>query len=240
MSICLVCVVHDKEGRYVEYVRRAAPTLRAVYPHRYIAISDQTSDLLESELRESGFEVRRVPKAGASNARRDALRFVQHTPFGHFHYCDLDRILTWALTEADELASVKTDITNCDYIIFGRTTRAFRTHPESWVRTEEITNHIFSLELGQEVDVTAGSCGFSKASLESILVHSTDKPTDSEWPMIIHRIAEGSIGYRAVEGLAYAEEINGPGPEQNDARTWVTRVRLCHLISSAAMTTGRE
>ncbi len=240
MVVCLVCVVHDKEGRYVEFVRQAAPTLRAVYPHRYIAISDQTSDLLESELRSSGFEVRRVPKAGASNARRDALRFVHDLPFEYFHYCDLDRILTWALTEADELASVIMAVKNYDYVIFGRTTWAFHTHPESWVRTEEITNHIFSLELGQEVDVTAGSCGFSKAAVDSILAHTTDKPTDSEWPMIIHRIKKGRIGFRAVNGLSYVEEINGPGTEQNDAATWAARVRLCHLISRAAITTGKE
>lgn len=36
------------------------------------------------------------------------------------------------------------------------------THPVQGVETENITNKICSLELGKEVDITAGSCSFSR------------------------------------------------------------------------------
>jgi hypothetical protein len=56
-----------------------------------------------------------------------------------------------------ELKNVVQDIPNYHYLILGRTERALKTHPVEWIETEKITNKIFSLEIGQDVDVTAGS-----------------------------------------------------------------------------------
>lgn len=239
MQVCLVCVVHDIQGRYVNFVRQAAPILADLYSEMCIAVSDQTSGTLVAELQKGGFKTRIVPKAGAANARRDALRFAVGTPYRHFHYCDLDKALTWVLNDASELKEVQDDIDKHDYLIVGRTQQAFYSHPDSWVKTEEITNHIASLELGFEVDITAGSCGLSRHAVESILKHSVAQMTDAEWAMIVRRIAHGTVGYRAVRGLKYVEEVNGPLNDQLDSNSWLSRLRLSYIISQSAILTGK-
>lgn len=161
MDVCLICVVHDPSARNIELIKQASPTLRSIYSGMYIAVSDETDSDVILELESAGFATKVVPKAGAANARRDALRFASTTSFRYFHYCDLDRLLTWVLNYPDELREIQDEIIKHDYTILGRTARAFHTHPESWVKTEAITNRICSLELGFEVDITAGSCGLS-------------------------------------------------------------------------------
>lgn len=206
----------------------------------YIAVSDETAKDVLIELARGGFATRVVRRSGAANARRDALRFATITSSKYLHYCDLDRMLTWVLNYPDELRQIKDEIAKYDYTILGRTERAFHTHPESWVKTEAITNHICSLELGFEVDITAGSCGFSSDSLHLILQHSVSRTTDAEWAMIVRRIGKGSVGYRAVEGLEYVEDINGnPSSTQLDANSWLGRLRLSYLISES-ISTGNE
>ena len=207
----------------------------------YIAVSDETAKDVLIELERAGFATRVVPKAGAANARRDALRFASTTSFEYFHYCDLGRMLTWVLSYPDELRQIKDEIITHDYTILGRTERAFHTHPESWMKTEAITNHICSLELGFAVDITAGSCGFSSNSLHLILQHSVSKTTDAEWAMIVRRISKSSVGYRAVEGLQYVEDINGnPSSTQLDVNSWLGRLRLSYLICESAISIGNE
>ncbi len=207
----------------------------------YVAVSEETAPAVTRELQQAGFATQIVPKTGAANARRDALRLASTTPFEYFHYCDLDRILTWALHYPDELRHIPDKIMHHDYTILGRTARAFHTHPESWMRTEAITNHICSLELGFEVDITAGSSGFSRRALHLILEHSVSPMTDAEWAMIVRRIGNGSVGYHAVDGLEYVADINGrPSTTQLDANGWLTRLRLSYLISESAIFTGQD
>lgn len=238
MGACLVCVIHDPDEHSVEFIRNAKSTLERIYPEKYIAVSDQTSPVVFAELTLAGFKVRVVPKNGAGNARREALHFAWESNCDYFHYCDLDRILTWALRHSDELAHIGDSITQNEYTIIGRTRRAFGTHPESWIKTEYITNQICSLALGQEVDVTAGSCGFSRNALRLLMTHSKNQATDAEWIMIVHRIGSGSIGYKSVEGLEYVEEINGPTHDQSDANNWLKRLQISCIISESMLSTG--
>lgn len=94
--------------------------------------------------------------------------------------------------------------------------------------------------MGQETDITAGSCGFSRQSAQLILDNSKDKMTDSEWAMIVHRIGKMKVGYKAVEGLEYREEVNGYAREINGSEKWFGRVKLCYIISESAINTGKE
>lgn len=157
----------------------------------------------------------------------------------YFHYCNFDRLLTWSNEYAYELREIVSEIPKHDYLIFGRTERAFNTHPIQWIETEKITNKIFSLELGQEADVTAGSGSFSRKSAELISLYSKDKMTDAEWPMIAKRIGKMKVSYKAVEGLEYQEDINGYSRQVNAAEEWVERMRLCCIISESAINTGK-
>lgn len=94
VEVSLVCAVHDPTGGNIPFLRRAAPTLIRIYAGMYVAVSEETAPAVTRELQQAGFATQVVPKTGAANARRDALRLASTTPFEYFHYCDLDRILT--------------------------------------------------------------------------------------------------------------------------------------------------
>lgn len=114
-----------------------------------------------------------------------------------------------------------------------------KTHPEEWVETEKITNKICSIELGQVVDITAGSCSFSRTAAEYINEHSKAQMTDAEWAMIAKRIAKLQVTASTVEGLEYQEEINGISRSINESEKWLGRLKLSLIISESAIRTGK-
>ena len=114
------------------------------------------------------------------------------------------------------------------------------THPIEWIETERITNQIFSLEVGKEVDITAGSCAFSLRSAEYINCYSKARMTDAEWAMIIWRMAKNQLDYRAVEGLEYREDINGVNRNVSESDKWFNRLKLSLIISETAREVGRD
>ncbi|MDX8047147.1 hypothetical protein SH601_14235 [Gracilibacillus sp. S3-1-1] len=113
--------------------------------------------------------------------------------------------------------------------MIGRTSEAFATHPVSWQETESITNKVFSIEIGFDCDVTAGSCGLSKAAIELIAQQSQAKMTDAEWPLIIRNaLGKERIGTVNVNGLCL-QQIN-QSTEEEKVAAWEARVRLSHYI----------
>lgn len=239
-NIGLICVIHDPAGKNTNLVKKLGPLLNKIYKDMYITVSAETNKDLIDELGKNGFKIKIIPKKGAAHARREALKLSLTGSDQYFHYCDFDRLLTWADRYVNELKSVVAEIPGNDYLILGRTERAFNTHPIEWIQTEKITNKICSLELGQEVDITAGSSGFSRQSAQLISDNSKARMTDAEWAMIVHRIGRMKVGYKAVEGLEYREEVNGYTSQINDSEKWFVRVKLCCIISESAINTGKE
>ena len=115
--------------------------------------------------------------------------------------------MRWAETYPEELRSIVESIQKHDFLIMGRTKRAFDTHPRFQAETEKLANKVSSLLLGRDVDITAASRGVSMGATEIILKHSKAKfcGTDSEWPVIIHCRSSFQIGYVEVEGLEYED-----------------------------------
>lgn len=239
-NIGLICVTHDPVGKNTNLINKLGSSLNEIYQDIYITVSEETNKDLIDKLEENGFKIKVIPKKGAAHARREVLKFGLTGSNQYFHYCDFDRLLTWADRYGNELKSIVAEIPNSDYLILGRTERAFNTHPIEWVETEKITNKIFSLELGLEADITAGSCGFSRQSAQVIANNSKDKMTDAEWAMIVHRIGKMKVDYKAVEGLEYREEVNGYTRQITDSEKWFGRVKLCYIISESAINTGKE
>ncbi|QFT89603.1 hypothetical protein FIU87_13160 [Bacillus sp. THAF10] len=235
----LITVTHDPYGRNIKLFQELQRTLEDLYSELFITISDQSSQELTTALEDSKFQTKQIPKSGAANARREAVKFglTGHSP--HFHYCDFDRLLTWIKHHKEELKNLLHTESPYHYVILGRTARAFAAHPIEWIETERITNKICSLELGKEVDITAGSALFSKEAAQLINTYSSEKMTDAEWAMIVHRIAKKEIGYQAVEGLEYQEELNSPNRKMSDSEAWLTRLKLSVLISETAIRTGK-
>lgn len=239
-NIGLICAVHDPKGNHVKDVEGLYEKIKGIYSDFYITLSEETSSDLYRKLKEYNFNVRVIPKMGAAHARRQGLRFALEGDNEHFHYCDFDRLVTWVTEDFKELNSIAEEIENKDYLIIGRTEKAFMSHPKSWIETENITNKIFSLEFGMDADITAGSCGFSRRCGELILKNSKEKMTDAEWPMIAFRIGKMSVGYKAVNGLKFVNEINGYNKVKEEAAELFGRLRLAYIISESAMVTGKK
>ncbi len=238
-NIALLTVTHDPTGKNIKLFKELQKEFEDIYSELYVTISDESSNTLLEQIQKSEFNVKVIPKKGAAAARREALSLGLTGHSDYYHYCDLDRLLTWGANHIEELKLLTSNLPICDYLILGRSERAMNTHPEEWIQTEKITNKICSLELGINVDITGGSCLFSRASAEYINNYSKEKMTDAEWAMIVHRIAKLEIGYAPVEGLEYHEEINGISRSLSESEKWMGRLKLSSIISETAITTGK-
>lgn len=161
-KVALITVTHDPQGKNIKLYESLKDKLKSIYSELYITISELTHTDYREKLQSGNFNVRVIPKSGAANARRKALEFGLSGNSKFYHYCDLDRLLTWVGKYPIELKEIVEEIPKHDYVILGRTERAFYTHPIEWIETEKISNRIFSMEIGQDVDITAGSCGISR------------------------------------------------------------------------------
>lgn len=236
----LLTVVHDPNGMNIELFKKVKKDIEDIYGELFITISNETASKFVKEIERSRFNVKIIPKQGAAHARREVVSFGLTGKSDYYHYCDFDRLLTWGQNHLDELKTIVSDIPNHDYLILGRTERARNTHPLEWIETEKITNKIFSIEFGQTVDITAGSCSFSKQSAEIINKYSKEKMTDAEWAMIISRMAKLRVDYSAVEGLEYHEDTNGITRNRSESERWLDRLQLSLLISETAYRTGKK
>lgn len=239
-EVALITIVHDPNGKSIPFYKSLKKQFDSIYSELYITISEESSLELKQELEKSNFKIKFIPKRGVTHARHEVLPFGMTGDSKYFHYCDFDRLLTWAYQYPHELQNIVKNIPSHQYIIFGRTEKAFDTHPSEWIETEQIANKIFSLEFGQNVDITAGSCGFSRECAEFILKYSKDQMTDAEWPMIIHRIANLPVCYAAVDGLEYQYEFSGHSETISPSAEWFRRLSLCYIISESAIKAGKK
>ncbi|CEG26283.1 hypothetical protein [Bacillus sp. B-jedd] len=238
-KIALLTVTHDPQGKNIELFKEMQNGLENIYDELFLTISDESSVESIKEMEKSKFNIKIIPKKGAAEARREAVKFGLNGKSDFFHYCDFDRLLTWSKSYFRELKKIVSTIPSHDYLILGRTERAMNTHPPEWIETEKITNKVCSLELGMDVDITAGSCSFSRNAAEYINTHSCEKMTDSEWAMIAQRIAKLKVGYTEVDGLEYHEETNGINRDISESDKWLGRLKLAFIISEAAIRTGK-
>ncbi len=183
-------------------LKRLLPGLRQVYDHIAVVLPADTdpqvcSDM--SNLPEIKLEV--VPQW--SWGRYHALKMGFETGDSHIQYADLDRLLRWVERLPEEWERTAYSIQRSDCLIIGRTSQAYATHPQALVQTERISNRVISQLLGQPVDVSAGSKGFSHQVVEFILANSTPGHalgTDAEWPLLALR-AGCLVNYLEVDGL---------------------------------------
>ncbi len=239
--VALVTTLHDPTGRMVEPTRRLLTGLRELYEGIIVVPTSATSPLLLEAISEATVQPLAESDGNIGVGRRHALRLGLGSGAQHLHYCDFDRILHWLGRYPQELVSVLQAIQRHDYLILGRTERAFASHPRVQRDTEAITNHAFSLWFGQSVDVSAGSCGVSRGAAELLLAGSTapTNATDAEWPALVRMMEGRRVGYLETEGLEfetpdyYPEEIARAGSlerwleeRSRPLDAWIARTRL--------------
>lgn len=238
--VMLVSTLHDPEGRMVEATKRLLGRLKDLYEGVALVPTTTTSTELLAALAGAIVEPLEGSNGAVGIGRRHALRLGMRSGAPHMHYCDFDRILHWVGRYPSELAVAVEEIERHDYLMIGRTERAFATHPRVQVDTEGITNHAFSLWYGEPVDVVAGSCGVSRRAASLLLERSTapTNATDTEWPAVVH-LAGMDVGFIRTEGLEFEtpdyfqDQIAAIGSLQawlekrsRPLTAWVSRTRL--------------
>lgn len=251
--ITLACTHHDPEGRLRNQAERIAPVLQRIFYGIVVRATDRTPDDALLPLMQTGAHIHRAPSCGhlrLGRARREALRLGLEAGAHHVLFCDLDRALHWAEYYPAELASVAGLIPAYDFLILGRTPRAFDSHPRAQCDTEAIVNRVFAQVSGQEWDITAAARGISRRAATAILDACPDETigTDVSWTLFLQRTGLYAIGAVETEGLEYEtadrfpEEVAAAGGIDAwkaridaDPREWALRLEIARIEVEAAV-----
>jgi hypothetical protein len=200
MTIVLATAWHPR-GELDRFLN-LLPLFQQAYTGIAISLPPETDPVLIHRLQElTKVEVVTTPDWtwGRSLALEGALEFSGT----HIQYGDFDRLLRWVETKQAEWERTLDVIQEFDCLIIGRSNRSYQTHPQALIRTEAISNMVVSHLLGQPLDVSAGSKGFSRKACEYLVANcepGNAMGTDAEWPLILKR-AGFEINYVSVDGL---------------------------------------
>lgn len=256
MQPWLVATYHDPDGRLYDHISRSLPFLQQAFAGVAVRATDAADARAVELLRTNGVHVRigdtgeSVAGAKIGRARREALALALDSGAEAALYSDFDRALHWAEFYPDEMLHAGDFMTGSDFTIFGRTPRAFATHPRIQVDTEAIINRVFTAVSGQLWDITAGARGISRRAALSILAGCDDPyiSTDATWPL--HLMAHGgfTFGYLETEGMEfetadrYPDEIASAGGEllwmaqlDADPRLWLGRLDAARVEVAAML-----
>jgi hypothetical protein len=256
-KVALSFNIHNPNKGIVKNVTRYFPRISKLYEEMYAIATSATHVDVISVLEAQGVQV--IPQTGGGvgleyigDARRQALQVSIRNDNEYTHFIEFDRLLQWVSSHPNELQEVVEKIPDYDFLVLGRTPRAFNTHTRCQIETETISNKVISLIIGNEMDFTCASRGISRNAGEVILEKSTAThvSTDSEWPIIIKYLTDFPIGYIQVDGLEFESLFRAPGRVKEaggleafkkgrdcDPESWLHRIRLAEQICSTAITT---
>ena len=250
-NVALTVTVHQPDERLAAMIEANLPALASRYAALMANCSRETHPTILDLLRSSGavVQLRQEPAGGIQTigqVRRETIRAALAADTPHMQMCDFDRAIHWMAHYPDELDAVIAQIPDYDFLVLGRTERAWATHPACQSETEALFNRVFALVTGLAWDVGAGSRGLSRRAVETLLAISQEPSvgTDAEWPLIMLNQGGFRVGHRQCEGLEF-ETGDRFGPEieasggyeawlaQIDAEPerWVFRAELALMIA---------
>jgi hypothetical protein len=231
-------------------IQRALPVLKRVFGGLAIRASHRAYQPALDLWAEAGATIAQgapdqaVERFKLGQARRDAVALALTLDCTHLLYCDGDRILHWAEQYPEELAYVTRRVTEFDFMVLGRTQRAFDSHPRIQRDTESIVNHVFALVSGWAWDVTAAARGLARRAAEAILAGCPDEEvsTDVTWTLFLRQQGDLSLGYIETEGLEfetadrYADQVAQAGGMaqwmaqlDSSPRNWAHRLDMARV-----------
>jgi len=175
-----------------------------------------------------------------------ALQAAAEGQAGHVLLIDFDRLIHWEAYYPAELRQVEQMMLDYDFMVLGRSSRAFESHPEAQRESERLINAAFVSTFGEAWDITGGARGVSANAIRALSQYSRC-PTlgvDGEWPVLCTRLGL-RVAHLATEGLEYETadrfqaEIAELGYDQwlktqiNTPHSWESRLRLAHQIVGA-------
>ncbi|MBI2022045.1 hypothetical protein HYS93_04185 [Candidatus Daviesbacteria bacterium] len=201
----LVSTVHDPLGIFNSLVRDKLPELNSLFRSVVASVTTSTDKKLIKTLKDRlGWTI--IPGAGYSEAKVAALKKALSLDEDKFFFCDLDKILHWLEVAPRQLSKIEKIPLKVNYLILGRDRKTFATYPDSWIKTEEITNFLLSKELGVKVDALAATCLINREGAKVIVEKANGKNWESpiEWPLLIKKNGL-RLGYREAKGLTWED-----------------------------------
>lgn len=212
--------VHDPEERLLKRFSLGLSQLASLYGQKTASCSRQTSLRTIKALKRANFLTSICLSWNeVGTSCRNAVQAVLETKSAKWiQYADLDRLLHWYYSYPQELKSILAKKFFIPYTAFGRTKRAWKTHPQLQIKQEKRTSAAFNriVKTDKTCDWTSGSCLITRAAAETILKYSVEptNATDLEWPAIIYRYMHITPQCILTEGLEfetadyYQKEIN--------------------------------
>lgn len=249
MTIVLAAIHHDPEGRLYDQTRRVLPHVRGLFGAITLHLTSTTVEHSAALLREAGCDLRQESAAPGGltqlgKPRRAVIARALELGAQHLVFCDFDRMLHWAEFYPDELAAVLAHITECDFTVFGRTKRAFASHPRCQRDTEAVINTVFATISERPWDTGAGARSMSRRAATAILAGCADESVgvDCTWPLFLLRQNDFRLDYIATEGMEfetpdrYADQVAELGSVHawndrldRDPKQWAMRLELARV-----------
>ena len=213
--------------------------MKYIFKSSYIAVTPSTHQKIISTLNDLEFQTLIGPK-DINGIYKEPLKNALTDEPDQIFYCDFDRILHWAMAYPNELKNTVISHLYHDFLLIGRTSRAFKTHPETQTITENIANHVASQILGfkETRDIISACWRFTPRLAEKLLKLPAKNIYGfyCEWPLTAWRHAANPV-YLEVEGLEwetpdkYRREIKEKGydrwiKELQTSKEWKRRVNL--------------
>lgn len=253
MPIALTSTHHDPHGQLADQLARVLPTLRAIFPSLVVLVSDETPASAIAPLHAPGCIVHNAPpvtyhEIGA--VRRAAVEYGLAYNAERIWLVDFDRVLHWAEYHPAELAQLAQSLVDDDFVVLGRTVRAFASHPRAQIDTETIINDVFARVCGQPWDITAAARVLSRRAAAAILAGCADTTigTDASWPLFLLRHGGFTIQHYKTEGLEFetldrfapAEAAGGLARFDTDPATWMQRLETARIEVAAMVPYTRQ
>jgi hypothetical protein len=230
--ILLAMPYHDPNGSKTDELRKAIPIFNKIFDGIVAHVSDTTDTISQKILSENCTDVKTEPPCKdlineIGRIRRELLSLCLSQSPESIFYCDGDRAVHWANNYPDELKSVVNNIHVSDFTVYGRTNRAWISHPESQKSTESIIDKQFANLTGLEWDVLAAARGISKNAAQFIVDCSEDDTfgVDVSWPILIQENSDRfSMSYVRVDGLSFEGENN-----DESINEWIHRAKIVQV-----------
>jgi hypothetical protein len=238
--VVLATILHDIDGNLAAPLLAAGPALRTHFAGLAVSLTEGTdskvAEVLEDELGAS-LAFHPVGDAIIGRARRDAVRLALELSGDRILYSDVDHILRWLETDADEMAACLAAQQEAQLLIIGRTEEAMMLSPQRLRETEVPVNKAYELMSGRRADLLFAIRRMDRNVAADIVEHShiDSIANDVEWPLLAERLGH-RVGYSEAHGLSYRtiDEYGAAADSYDkDALQWIRRIEMAGEMARA-------
>ena len=243
-SVIICSTLHEPKFKLKQSIESILGFLKENLGLIIISCTKNTSEAVLSFLRNNDFIVSVPEDFDRISAYRDAiitaLEYIEFPNSQKIFYVDFDRLVHWIMNYPEEFLKSIEKANLVELAHFGRTPKAFSSHPSTQKNTERIVNYLASQLLGfnDTKDLISVCFSFTIQLADLILSKKYYTPMGfyATFPVLLWNYAE-TKQYIEVEGLEWEtpdrhrEEIENKGydkwfEEFQNSSEWKMRVSL--------------